>query len=122
MLKNFSNAPLAARPVAPSAITCEYPARIDMAERRRAEAALKVSETRYRRLFETAKDGILLLDAVSGQITDVNPFLIELSGYTREELLGEKLWEIGPFKDVVASQAAFRELQQKMHPLRRATS
>ena len=48
-----------------------------MTERKRTEEALRDSETRYRRLFETAKDGILLLDAVSGQITDVNPFLIE---------------------------------------------
>lgn len=84
-----------------------------MDERKRAEAAIIESEIRYRRLFETAKDGILLLDADSGQITDVNPFLIELLGYTLEELLGKELWEIGPFKDAVASQTAFRELQQK---------
>ena len=55
----------------------------------------------------------MLLDADSGQITDVNPFIAELLGYTPIELLGKKLWEIGPFKDVVASQAAFRELQLK---------
>jgi diguanylate cyclase (GGDEF)-like protein/PAS domain S-box-containing protein len=91
------------------------PVKSDMAERNRAEAALRDSETRYRRLFETAKDGILLLDAESGQITDVNPFLIDLLGYTHAELLGKKLWEIGPFKDIVASQAAFRELQQKKY-------
>lgn len=85
----------------------------DIAECKRAQKALKVSETRYRRLFETAKDGILLLNADSGQITDVNPFLIELLGYTREEFLQKKLWEIGPFNDIAASQVAFRELQQK---------
>jgi PAS domain S-box-containing protein len=93
-----------------------------MNQRKKNEDALRDSEASYRRLFETAKDGILLLDADSGQITDVNPFIAELLGYTQVELLGKKLWEIGPFKDVVASQAAFRELQQKMHPLRRATS
>jgi diguanylate cyclase (GGDEF)-like protein/PAS domain S-box-containing protein len=86
-----------------------------IAERIKAEEALRDSETRYRRLFETAKDGILILDAASGQITDVNPFLISLLGYTHEELIGKKLWEIGPFKDIVASQAAFRELQQKQY-------
>jgi diguanylate cyclase (GGDEF)-like protein/PAS domain S-box-containing protein len=86
-----------------------------MVQRKQTEDALRDSEARYRRLFETAKDGILLLDADSGQITDVNPFIAELLGYTQKELLGKKLWEIGPFKDVVASQAAFRELQQKKY-------
>jgi len=85
------------------------PFKSDLAKHNRVEDALRDSETRYRRLFETAKDGILLLDAASGQITDVNPFLVELLGYTHAELLGKKLWEIGPFKDIVASQAAFRE-------------
>jgi diguanylate cyclase (GGDEF)-like protein/PAS domain S-box-containing protein len=93
----------------------EKPAKNDMVERIPAEEALRDSEIRYRRLFETAKDGILLLDATSGQITDVNPFLIQLLGYSFEELLGKKLWEIGPFKDVLTSQAAFRELQRKKY-------
>jgi diguanylate cyclase (GGDEF)-like protein/PAS domain S-box-containing protein len=75
--------------------------------------AMKVSEVRYRRLFETAKDGILILDADTGEITDVNPFLIVLLGYSREEFLGKKLWEIGPFKDIEESITAFRELQNK---------
>ena len=86
-----------------------------MSEVKRAEAGLRDSETRYRRLFETAKDGILLLDAISGEITDVNPFLIKLLGYSYAELLGKKLWEIGPFKDAVANQAAFQELQQEKY-------
>ena len=80
-----------------------------------AEKALRDSETRYRRLFETAKDGIIILDAASGQITDVNPFLISLLGYTYKELLGKKYWEIGPLKNIVASQVAFRKLQQKKY-------
>ena len=82
---------------------------------RSAEYALKVSELRYRRLFETAQDGILILNADSGQIDDVNPFLTDMLGYSREQLLGNKLWEIGPFKDVEASKAEFRELQRKTY-------
>src|SRR3990170_3588585 len=81
----------------------------------RAEAMLRESETRYRRLFETAKDGILLLDADSGQITDVNPFLIEMLGDSYNEFIGKSLWEIGPFKDIAASKSAFRELRQKKY-------
>ena len=77
--------------------------------------ALKESENRYRRLFESAKDGILILNATTGQITDVNPFLINLLGYSHEELLGKKLWEIGLFKDAEANRAAFKELQEKKY-------
>lgn len=80
---------------------------------RSAEQALKVSELRYRRLFETAQDGILILNADSGKIDDVNPFLTALLGYSRGQLLGNKLWDIVPFKDVDASKAEFRELQRE---------
>jgi PAS domain S-box-containing protein len=85
----------------------------DITERKRIEDALKVSEVRYRRLFETAKDGILILDADTGRITDANPFLQDLLGYSHAELLGKMLWEIGPFKDIAASRGAFRKLQRK---------
>jgi len=85
----------------------------DITERKQTEEALKSSETRYRRLFETAKDGILILDGQTGQISDVNPFLVEMLGYSHGELLGKKLWEIGPFKDIEASKATFGELQNK---------
>ena len=84
-----------------------------IAEPKRAEEALKISETRYRRLFETAQDGILILDADTGQILDVNPFLIEMLGYSYEEFLGKKLWEIGPLRDIEASKSEFLELQRK---------
>ncbi len=73
---------------------------------------IKTSELRYRRLFEAAQDGILLLDAETGAITDVNPFLIKMLGYTREEFVEKKLWEIGAFKDIEASQEAFEALQK----------
>ena len=84
-------------------------------ERQSADHALKASEMRYRRLFETAQDGILILNADTGQIDDVNPFLTDMLGYTREQLLGNKLWEIGPFKDTKASKAEFRELQRETY-------
>jgi len=84
-------------------------------ERKRIETALKASEIRHRRLFETAKDGILILDADTGRITDANPFLQEFLGYSREELLGKMLWEIGPFRDIAASRGAFRRLQKKKY-------
>ena len=76
-----------------------------------AEASLRVSEIRYRRLFECARDGILILDSATGKILDANPFMSERLGYTLEELTGKNLWEIGLLGDVASSQAATSELQ-----------
>ena len=73
---------------------------------------LQISEIRNRRLFESARDGILILDAVTLKITDVNPYMTELLGYKREEFLGTELWELGLFKDQKASIALFAELQE----------
>ena len=80
---------------------------------KKAQDLLLASETRYRRLFEAAHDGILILDAETGQIVDANPFLINLLGFSREQFLGKKIWEIGLFKDIVANKDNFEELQQK---------
>jgi len=77
-----------------------------------AQSRLRISELRYRRLFEAARDGILILDAVTLKITDVNPFMTELLGYSHAEFLGKELWEIGLFSDKEASQEAFKELQR----------
>lgn len=88
------------------------------------ELAPEVSELRYRRLFETAQDGILILDANSGKIIDVNPFLLDLLGYPFESIIGLQLWEIGLFEDIGDNQAAFAKLQKEgyiryeNHPLR----
>ena len=74
---------------------------------------LKVSELTYRRLFEAARDGILLLDSDAGLITDANPFMVELLGYSREELLGKALWQIGLLQDKKSAQKAFRQLKKE---------
>jgi PAS domain S-box-containing protein len=79
------------------------------------ELSLIDSELRYRRLFEAAQDGILILNAITGAITDVNPFLIDMLGYSREEFVERKLWEVGAFKDVEASQEAFEALQKNRY-------
>ena len=82
-------------------------------EHNRAEEALEESEIRYRRLFETAQDGILILDADTERIEDANQFIIDMLGFSIEEIVGKRLWEIGPFRDIEASQSAFLELQKK---------
>jgi PAS domain S-box-containing protein len=83
----------------------------DVTERNRLEEARRASELRYRRLFESAKDGILILDADTGQIVDANPYIMKAMGYAYEELIGKELWEIGFFQDVSEAKEAFAELQ-----------
>ncbi|MCU0863389.1 MAG: ATP-binding protein [Planctomycetes bacterium] len=85
----------------------------DVTDRKQAQAALQVSELRFRRLFEASKDGILILDADSHQITHVNPFLTQLLGYPPSHFLGKELWEIGFLRDKQASQAAMRQITEQ---------
>jgi PAS domain S-box-containing protein len=84
----------------------------DTTQRWRAEHHMQASEIRYRRLFEAAHDGILILNASTRRITDVNPFMLELLGFEREYFLGKELWEIGIFRDKAANQAAMLELHK----------
>ena len=84
----------------------------EITERKEAETRLIASELRYRRLFETAKDGILILDASTGMVVDVNPYLIERLGFSREQFLGKKIWELGFFRDIVGNRDKFAELQR----------
>lgn len=72
---------------------------------------ISTSELRYRRLFEAARDGILIVDPETRQIIDVNPFMMTLLGYRYDDFVGKELFEIGLLRDEPASQEAFRELQ-----------
>ena len=83
----------------------------DVSNRRQAEQELEISEVRYRRLFESAHDGILILDAVSTKVLHVNPFMADLLGYPREYFLKKELWEIGVFQDAEMSKKAMVMLQ-----------
>ena len=85
----------------------------DLTERQQGEARVRTSEVRYRRLFETAHDGVVLLDPVTRKITDANPFMTKLLGYPQEQLVGKELFEIGLLKDETASQAMFRKLKRE---------
>jgi two-component system, chemotaxis family, CheB/CheR fusion protein len=85
----------------------------DITERQQSRLVLRASEIRYRRLFEAAKDGVLIIDPESRQITDVNPFMVQLLGYRRDEFLGKELFEIGLFRDQEVAQDAFAQLKEK---------
>ncbi len=70
------------------------------------------AEVRYRRLFEAAKDGIVVLDAESHTVTDVNPCFLELTGCTREECIGKPLGEIPPFQTGNLAARFLSEIKQ----------
>lgn len=84
----------------------------DITTAKLAEESLKM-ENQYRRLFESAKDGILILDFETGKIMDVNPFLEDILEYSHEQLIEKSIWEIGSLKDFVANKDKFSELQKK---------
>ena len=89
----------------------------DITEHKQVENKVHLSEIRFRRLFETAHDGVLLLDPVTCKITDANPFMTKLLGYARDQLVGKELFEIGLLKDETASQEMFQKLT-KDHEVR----
>lgn len=84
-------------------------------EKSKLNEDLIASEVRYRRLFESAKDGILILDALTGMIIDVNPFLINLLGYSKHDFEEKAIWEIGFLKDIIENKEKFAELQQSKY-------
>ncbi|MDZ4668820.1 MAG: PAS domain-containing sensor histidine kinase [bacterium] len=90
-------------------------AHLDVTQHKMAEMSNKANETKYRRLFESAKDGILILNADTGKIEDVNPFLVHILGFPFNYFIGKELWEIGLFKDKEASKTAFLELQENKY-------
>ena len=94
------------------ATAVKAPPRVPFSNVTKVDQSLINSELRYRRLFETAQDGILILDARTGSISDVNPYLINMLGYSREEFVEKKLWEVGAFKDIEASRNSFLALQK----------
>jgi len=78
------------------------------------DGMLRDSEARYRWLFEsTAIDGLIILHAKTGQVVDVNPFLSKLLGFSREQVIKKKIWELGYFKDILANKKNFKDLLQK---------
>ena len=86
--------------------------RSEQAETRTMEQALRASELSYRRLFEAAKDGILILDVDTGRINDVNPFLFHLLGFSRGEMIGKTVGELSPFKDIEENKVMLSRLQK----------
>jgi two-component system, sensor histidine kinase and response regulator len=89
----------------------------DNAVRQRAATVLGESELRYRRLFESASDGVLLVDAATARVMEANPAFTRMLGFPREEVVGKRLWEIGVFAEAFSderrSTACFEMLKEQ---------
>lgn len=100
----------------PSGLECSA-IMLDITGLRQAQEQLRISEIRYRRLFEATHDGVLLIDPVTSRIIDANPFMTRLLGYPHDQLIGKELFEIGLLKDEAASRQMLRKLK-KDHEIR----
>jgi PAS domain S-box-containing protein len=89
----------------------------DVTRRRAAESELRQSETRYRHLFENARDGIWLRDGDSLRVLDVNPALLQMFGCAREEVLGRLPWEVPAFADTEGARALFERVSEMGYSL-----
>ena len=93
-------------------MSTEHPNGNVISNQSRMDLALRASELSYRRLFEAAQDGILILDVATGRITDANPFLAKLLGFSHAEMVGQTVGELSPFKDIVSNHAMLERLQK----------
>ena len=84
----------------------------DITERKQLETLLIDSEERYRHLFETASDGIVFLEQREGRITHANPACEKMLGYTKKELIGNKLQDIGVSLDMGDFQTTMQHLNR----------
>jgi len=83
----------------------------EIAERQQLQTKLRMSELNYRRHFEAARDGLLIIDADTQRIVEANPAMSALLGL-KESIEGKELWEIGLLSDRKVSAEVFKELKE----------
>jgi len=72
----------------------------DVTEERRAEELVHASQQRYQQLFEASPTPLMIYEAASLEILEVNPAMVEHYGFTREELLAMTVKDIRPADDL----------------------
>lgn len=85
----------------------------EIARRQLAEARLRLSEERYRRLFEASPDGILLLDPRTGRVEEANPAVLAMLAGVSDQVRGRTLGGLGLFPDRKAADTALRSLRER---------
>jgi two-component system CheB/CheR fusion protein len=73
----------------------------------------KAAEARYRRLFESARDGIVIVDAHSGEILDLNPYAEDLFGYRKDDLVGTKLEELESMRSLSNGREVLEQIRER---------
>jgi PAS domain S-box-containing protein len=87
--------------------------RQEVAERRRAEEALRKSEEKYRRIVETAQEGILVADP-EGAVAYANERIARILGYSVNELVGKPGLELAADRDAATAREKIRQRQEKI--------
>ncbi|HTM61716.1 MAG TPA: PAS domain S-box protein [Burkholderiales bacterium] len=92
----------------------------DVTARKSDEEVLRASEEQYRAIFNATSDALVLRDS-EARIVDVNPAFLEMSGYTREEVIGNNPWIFARkdnnalagemFRRVIAGESVHFEVQ-----------
>jgi PAS domain S-box-containing protein len=95
------------KPVDPEIVTTRVKAQLE-----RKDQILRVSEVKYRRLFETAQDGIMIADTETGRILDANPSLATLIGLSLEGFLGKSLEDFEFLQTIMSQQQKLSETQR----------
>src|SRR5689334_7316731 len=80
----------------------------DVSDMRRAHQEVARSEARYRHLFEDASDAIMTFDSL-GRFTSVNDAGEQISGYTRDELIGRFFGPLLPITELPRAVLEFRK-------------
>jgi two-component system, cell cycle sensor histidine kinase and response regulator CckA len=83
-----------------------------LAETERTKKNQQGIASHYQPVFESARDGILIVNAETGEVIEVNPTLLQLLGYSQDELCGRYIWEIVPLKKIIQTKDAFSLLRE----------
>ena len=76
---------------------------------------LRSSEVRFRRLFETSADGIIIVDAETGMVIDVNPSLAMMMGLSQESFLGKRINDLDFIISVLSQKAGILDLHKQCY-------
>jgi len=86
---------------------------IDIAERRRAEAALRESEERFSKAFQASPDALVISRIADGVVLEVNDSFVSMSGYARDEIIGHSTLQLGLYADPSFRERALKILQEQ---------